>query len=233
MIADPYEVLGVSKDATKDEIKKAYRQCAKKYHPDLHPDDPDASRKMNEINEAYDMLMNPEKYEAKRNEQQRQGQYYGGQGGAYGGYGGFGDFDDMFGGFGFGGYQSVRNPKAQPGDSVTIQKVITYLNAKRYQEALNLLTTVADVSRNARWYYLSALANEGLSNSILAAEQIERAVRMDPNNRVYRQLLSMMRGSGRTYENNARGFDMYATNMQKICLGICIARMCCPFCGCC
>ena len=59
MVDDPYRVLGVSRDATREEIKKAYRQKAKLYHPDLHPDDPKAAEKMNEINEAYDMLNNP------------------------------------------------------------------------------------------------------------------------------------------------------------------------------
>ena len=68
MVDDPYKVLGISRDATKDEIKKAYRQKAKEYHPDLHPDDPQAAEKMNEINEAYDMLNNPEKYQ-KREQQ--------------------------------------------------------------------------------------------------------------------------------------------------------------------
>ena len=74
MIDDPYKVLGISKDATKDEIKRAYRQKAKQYHPDLHPDDPNATEKMNEINEAYDMLNNPEKYQRQR---QTQGNPYG------------------------------------------------------------------------------------------------------------------------------------------------------------
>ena len=49
---DPYSVLGVSKNASEDEIKRAYRQLAKKYHPDLNPGDPEAARKMNEINAA-------------------------------------------------------------------------------------------------------------------------------------------------------------------------------------
>ena len=66
MIDDPYKVLGVSKDATKDEIKRAYRKKAKEYHPDLHPDDPKAAEKMNEVNEAYDMLNNPEKYQNRQ-----------------------------------------------------------------------------------------------------------------------------------------------------------------------
>ena len=72
MIDDPYKVLGVSRDATKEEIKRAYRKKAKEYHPDLHPNDPHAAEKMNEINEAYDMLNNPEKYKRQQN--------------AYGGY---------------------------------------------------------------------------------------------------------------------------------------------------
>ena len=68
MVADPYSVLGISKDASKEEIKKAYRKKAKEYHPDLHPNDPKAAEKMNEINEAYDMLSNPEKYQKRENE---------------------------------------------------------------------------------------------------------------------------------------------------------------------
>ena len=92
MVTDPHRVLGVSPGATPDEIKKAYRQKAKECHPDLHPDDPNATRKMNEVNEAYDMLMHPEKYQARQQQsqgyQQSYGNPYGGQqrGNPYGGY---------------------------------------------------------------------------------------------------------------------------------------------------
>ena len=128
MIDDPYKVLGLSPGASQEEIKKAYRQKVKEYHPDLHPNDPSATRKTNEINEAYDMLQNPEKYETQRKQQQQRqqqshGQYsYGGQscgGQGYQGrsgwasdFGGF-NFDDFFG-FGFGGQHANASTRPEP-----------------------------------------------------------------------------------------------------------------------
>lgn len=76
---NPYEVLGVSRNSSPEEIKKAYRALAKKYHPDLHPGDDAAAEKMNEINVAYDMICNPSKYrqeEARRQQQYSQEQAY-------------------------------------------------------------------------------------------------------------------------------------------------------------
>ena len=120
MIDDPYKVLGISEGATKEEIKKAYRKKAKEYHPDLHPDDPEAAQKMNEVNEAYDMLNNPEKYQRQNHAgYQRQSGAYGnyGQGGANRGYGqnqgygnqGYGGQGYGNRGYGSGGYNSGQN----------------------------------------------------------------------------------------------------------------------------
>ena len=61
MIDDPYKVLGVSRDASDDEIKQAYRRLAKQYHPDRNPGDATAAKKMQEVNAAYEQIKNPEK----------------------------------------------------------------------------------------------------------------------------------------------------------------------------
>ena len=111
---DYYEVLGVQKNATDEEIKRAYRRKAKECHPDLHPDDKTAEDRFKELNEANEVLSDPDKrarYDQFGFNDPAQG-FGGGAGGfdPFGGMGGFGDiFDQLFGGMGGG---SRRNPNA-------------------------------------------------------------------------------------------------------------------------
>lgn len=112
---DYYEVLGVSKGASEDEIKKAYRQCAKKYHPDLHPGDKDCEEKFKEVNEAYEVLSDKDK-KARYDQYGHAGvdpNFGAGGAGGYGAYGQGIDIDDIFSSFfgGFGGRRS-NNPNA-------------------------------------------------------------------------------------------------------------------------
>lgn len=107
---DYYEVLGVSRDADEQEIKKAYRRLARQYHPDVNKDDPDAEAKFKEISEAYQVLSNPQtraQYDRFGHAAFEQGGAGAGAGGAdpfggFGGFGGFEGFDDIFDMF-FGG----------------------------------------------------------------------------------------------------------------------------------
>lgn len=137
---DYYEVLGVQKGASEDEIKKAYRKTAKKYHPDLHPNDKEAEEKFKECNEAYEVLSDPQK-------KARYDQFgfagvdpnygAGGAGGYGGGYGFDGDIDlgdifsSFFGGGGFGGFGG-RNPNApQKGRDIQIRLSLTFEEAAK------------------------------------------------------------------------------------------------------
>ena len=131
---DYYDVLGVQKSASDADIKKAYRQLAKKYHPDVNPGDKDAEAKFKEVNEAYEVLSDPDK-KAKYDQ-------YGhaafdpsaGAGGGYGGFGGFGgfgdvDLGDIFGSFFGGGSSRQRRNGPQRGDDIEVNITINFEEA--------------------------------------------------------------------------------------------------------
>lgn len=112
---DPYDVLGVSRDASPDEIKAAYRRLVRRYHPDVNPNDPTCEQKLKDVNDAYERLTNP----------QREAQDQFGQGGVHFESANFGDIFEMFFGGQPGGGGGRRRSPARPGQHVQVSLRLT------------------------------------------------------------------------------------------------------------
>lgn len=210
MYQDPYKVLGVSPEASDEEIKKAYRDLTKKYHPDLNPNDPNAAAKMNEINAAYDQIKNgggqQEPY-AQAGQQD------------YGNWGGWSSWN------GWNGTQSRQTERSE------YTAARNYIRNGMYREAINALSGVPAAERDGRWYYLTAGANMYMGNKVSALENAKRAVQMEPDNQEYRRLLEQLQGGGDFYDNYTTTYST-GVNPGNLCMTMCAMNFCLgPLCG--
>ena len=194
MARNPYEVLGVTPNASNDEIKKAYRQLSKKYHPDSYVDNPLADlaeEKFKEVQAAYDEIM-----------KQRQG------GGGYSYYGG--------------GQQSYGNNSQ---DTPELQTVRSYINARRFHEALTMLANMSN--RNATWYYYSAISNMGIGNNLVAVEHAKQAAAMEPGNMEYVNFANQMQFRSQQYQNRGYNYGRQSYGTGNLCCDLwCLDTMC-------
>ena len=217
MVYDPYQVLGVSRGASDEEIKKAYRSLSRKYHPDANINNPNkaaAEEKFKQVQQAYDQIM----------KEKEMGASYGGNSyGSYGSYGGFGGFGD----FGFGGYQQRQSTGGSEYEN-HLRAAANYIQSRHFKEALNVLNAMQ--SRNAQWYYYSAIANNGIGNNVMALDHAKKAVSMEPNNMQYRQLLQQLEGGGMWYRDMQGPFYQQSTGGSDFCLKLCIANLICNCC---
>lgn len=224
---DPYEVLGISRGASDDEVKKAYRAQCKKWHPDLNPGNPQAEERFKEVQTAYDAITKGETGPAGQ-------PGYGGQS-AYGsyGYGGQNQYADPFEGFdpfgfGFGSYgYGQQGGYATGGYTPELQAARNYILNRRFREARTVLDRVQQ--RTARWYYLSALAHNGLGSQLDALQDARTAVQMEPNNPEYQQLLNQLQNPGRSYRSYSRSYGD-PTGMGNFCFRLALLNLLCNCC---
>lgn len=233
MNKDPYTILGVSRSATDDEVKRAYREMARKYHPDRNGGSAEAEEKMKEINAAYAQIVAERKNGGA------------GQSGAYGGYQQGSQSGPYYGragdSAGHGGYGSGNGPYSSYGaggsQSAEFVRVRSLLQSGRYQEAIYNLSSIS--IRSAEWYYLSAQANWGLGNQASALSDARRAVQMEPYNFEYRQFLAQIEGAGSAYEQSgqAHGHSFTSAICQNPILACCafnfLCNCCCNLSSCC
>lgn len=121
-----------------------------------------------------------------------------------------------------------RTYGAEANESADMRAVRNYLNGGYYREALDLLARCT--VRGPRWCYYCAVANEGVGSRINALNYAQQAVRMDPNNAEYRELLNRLQYAGGAYQNYGRNFSMPRGNLYSVCMGLCLLNL---FCGTC
>ena len=190
MAKNPYEVLGVSPNASNDEVKKAYRQLSKKYHPDSYVNNPLADlaeEKFKEVQAAYDEIM-----------KMRQNPYA------------------------YTGQQSYNSNAYENADYNTVR---SYINARRFREALTMLAGMGN--RNAMWYYYSAVANLGIGNNLVAVEHAKQAAAMEPGNMEYVNFANQMQFRSQQYQNTGYNYGRQSYGTGNLCCDLwCLDTMC-------
>lgn len=220
---NPYKVLGVSETATDEEIKKAYRELVKKYHPDKYADNPladVAAEKMKEINAAYDQITKERKEGRTGGYSAQSGQsYYGGNSYGYGNsYGGYGNaYGGSYGSGASGTYADVRRLIAQ----------------NRIAEADEILDGVPQSNRNAEWYFCKGhiYQRRGWLNE--AARCFETAYRMNPTNAEYAQAYQQVNYRRQYGTTGTAGTNAYGCDCCDLCAGLMCLDCICGHGGCC
>ncbi len=198
---DPYSVLGVSRDASDDEVKAAYRKLAKKYHPDNYADSPladVATEKMKEVNEAYDAIMNERKGKS--------GSAGAGSRSSYSGYSG--------------GYSSTE-----------FADVRRLINLNRLDDAEQILDGVQQSARSAEWHFLKGyiLYRRGWLDE--ASSYFQKACAMDPNNMEYRNAYDNMQKGRYGSFGGYNPSGMNTNTACNICNSLVCADCCCECMG--
>ncbi len=210
---DPYKILGVSPDASDDEVKRAYRKMSRIYHPDANINNPNkeaAEEKFKQVQQAYNQIM-----------KQRQ------EGGSYSSYG-----------YSYTNGSSTSRSTGQSSGGIPpeLQAAAAYISNGYFKEARQALSGVSPSQRTGQWYYLSAIAEEHLGNMMQARNYIEAAVRYEPSNFAYRRYQKHLDGEDimsewYTRQSSNYGYSRpYSNSSGSFCLDLILANL---FCWCC
>lgn len=212
-MTNPYEVLGVSPNASNDEIKRAYRELSRKYHPDSYVNNPLADlaeEKFKQVQEAYDQIM-----------KQRNGS------GSYNN-GSYNSGNYNNGGYSY-NYGGQNQSSGYTQESAELQNVRSYINARRFREALNLLANIP--SGDARWYYYSSIANMGIGNNILAVDHARQAAALEPGNMEYVNYANQMQFRGQHYQTSGYNYGRQNYGTGNLCCDLWCADTLCECMG--
>ena len=205
-MANPYEILEIHESATDEEVKKAYRELAKKYHPDNFKDNPLAdlaSDKMKAINEAYDTI---QKERASRMSYNNNGQYN--NSGGYNNYNSYSNFP----------------------------RIRELIANRRFSEAEIMLDAVGANERNAEWFYLKGVLMNERGWFFDAQKHFEAAYKMEPGNSEYRDGFNSIKNKSGNFYSQTGGYNTSKRQHSgcsgcDICTGLLCADCCCECCG--
>ena len=239
-MSDPYKVLGVDRNASDDDIKKAYRTLSKKYHPDANINNPNkekAEEMFKLVQEAYQQIIYERQHPYASAGSSSSGGYsnaggnssYANGGYANGGYNGqfYTNWDDFFNDFftgAFTGQYQYSNQQMAPESDYDryMKAAANYINNRRYNEAINVLNSVEDHS--SLWYYYSAIAHAGLGNHAQALEYATIAADMEPSNYSYQNLVTQLRRGSNMYQQRQANY-VQPYDSGGWCLRLCLLNM--------
>lgn len=203
-MTDPYKILEVSPTASDEEVKRAYRVLSRKYHPDANINNPDkkqAEERFKEIQQAYQTIMNEREYSGMQGKRP---------------FSGFENFSN---------HQYFRESDSEE-YQMHLRAAANYIQNGYFREADNVLRQMED--RTGGWYYLSAIANAGMGNNIMAMEYAKNAVLLEPNNLQYQQLVAQLE-SGRNWYQEMQS-PYHNVEAGDCCMQVCFTSALCNLC---
>jgi len=202
---DPYSILGIGRDATDEEIKNAYRNMARKYHPDNYADDNPlkelAEEKMQEINAAYDEI-----------QKQRAGGNTASGGNSYS--------------------YNYSGSSSSGGSTVLLKDIREKINKGKFRDAEEMLAEINEYDRGADWHFLNAVCLKKRGRVNDAMRELELACTMDPANLEYQRAKEMFNRSGNAYGSAYYGDNGQRRRTQEEDICDCCYKLWCLDCIC-